>query len=569
MVVIHKIVQMVILNKVPSTIELGGNITEDIVLTNIIDTPGVADYCVTGNIRLSALMTIEPGVELHFEPDTEFIVNGDEAVLIANGTADNHIVFTAKDSSRPWRGLAFISADDFRNTMNYVDISYAGADIVSIVDRQSGLGISSFSALSITNCSITNSVEVGMYVDSNVDLNDFANNRFENNGEAPLVIPAALIGQLDTASQFGVSNGEDMIEIINGNVDLDDPAFWKPMDDGTQFYITDNLDINSEVNIMPGVHLNFGVDLSMIVDGVLIANGTETDPIVFTARDIALPWRGISINSDSAQNIINFAQISYAGADTISNLDEKVALGINSFDQLIFTNSVISNSVNNGMLVEQSSDLAGFENNRFENNAITPLIISAESVHQLDTASQFGTTNGNNYIEVLGTIVDFDDDEITWKTFTDNTPYFLSSDLLFRSGVNITPNFTMMIGSNLSIRVDGGFLSAKGGTDEGRITLTAFDPLLPWKGISFLTDDIRNELDFVEVSYAGSDQLGSIDQIANIGVGGFDQLTVTNTIVSNGLGYGISVSSSAEVNTDIETQNSFIENTLGAIFYDE
>ena len=130
------------------------------------------------------------------------------------------------------------------------------------------------------------------------------------------------------------------------------------------------------------------------------------------------------------------------------------------------------------------------------------------------------------------------------------------------------PNVKMMIGSNLSIRVDGGFFSAKGGSDDGRIVFTAFDQALPWQGISFLTDDVRNELDFVEVSYAGSDQLGNINAVANIGVGAFDRVSITNTNVTNGLGYGISLDDSSEVNMDLETVNTISGNALGTVFYD-
>ena len=553
-----------------TTIELGGTIREDLVLENIVDIPGVADYCITSNISLEAVMTIMPGVEIHFEPDLEFLVRGDEAALIAKGTAEDRIVFTAKDSSKPWRGIAFVLADDFRNALDYVDISYAGVDKISIVDRIAALGASSFSKFSFTNSSITNSASLGMYVADDVELTDFANNRFENNATLPLVLPADQIGQLDAASQFSLSNGENVIEIHEGIVDLDAATTWVSFDDKTPYYVTDDIDIVSQVNIKEGVNLLFDISKVFRVDdpGILIAEGTAENPIIFTAKDSSLPWNGIGILSSSIQNRIDHAEISYAGADKISILSRKAAIGVKSFEKFSLTNTKITNSVSNGMLIEGDVEIINFGNNSFENNAEVPLVVSAESLHQLDTTSQFGTTNGKDYIEVEGAVVDYDM-EIDWTAFTDGTPYLLSSNLSISSGVNVMPNVKMMIGSNLSIRVDStGFFSAKGGSDDGRIVFTAFDQALPWQGISFLTDDVRNELDFVEVSYAGSDELGNIAQVANIGVGAFDRLKLTNSIISNGLGYGISVGFDAEVNMDVESTNVFSNNTLGILFQD-
>jgi len=560
-------------------VEIGGTINEDIVLRNLVDTPGVADYCITSDINLEAVMTIEPGVELHFDADLSFIVRGNSGgILIAKGTAENPITFTAKDTNLPWRGIGIVLSDDFRNEMDYVNISYAGIDDLSNIDRRAALGISSFSALKFTNSTISNSAEIGMFVEDRVELT-FENNRFENNAKAPLVLPADQVGQLDTASQFGLINGEDMIEVTgrNGsNVNLAEPTFWKPMDDGTSYFVTDSLVIDSELNIMPGVELYFDADKSMRIDGngILIANGTEELPIIFTAKNPNLPWRGIGIYSDSTRNIIDYGVISYAGVDTVFNLDERVAIGIGSFESLALTNSTISNSVNNGMLVEDSANLLNFSNNIFENNAGTPLIITAGQVHNLDTASTFGTTNGNDYIEILGDFLDGNtsSDEITWTAFDDNTPYYLTGNLSFQSsfrGLNISPRVKIMVGSDLNIRVGGSFLSAKGESEAGRITFTAFDQSLPWQGISFVTKNVRNELDFVEVSYAGSDQLGNIPVLANVGVFGFNNLTVTNSIISNGLGYGLSLDDNADVNLDIETSNTIIDNVLGPVFFDE
>ncbi|WP_062056563.1 PKD domain-containing protein [Aquimarina longa] len=551
-------------------VELEGVIEEDIVLKNLVDTPGVADYCVNSNVDLRAVMTIEPGVEIHFAADVLLEI-GDKGVLIAKGTQDKHIVFTAKDQSKPWRGIGFVLSDDVRNVMDYVDVSYAGSDIVSIVDRKAGLGLSSFSKLSFTNSSVTHSSAIGMFVENNVELIAFANNRFENNTERPLVLPASEVGKLDAASQFSLSNGDNSIEIHDGSVQLDEPTTWQSFNDKTPYYVTDNIKVDSELNIMPGAVLMFDADKSLTVDdlGILIAKGAADNLIRFTAKDQSKPWRGIGIIlSKSVRNALDYVEIAYAGLDKFSVLDEKSALGVSSFSKLSFTNSKIVNSVSNGMLIEENVELQGFSNNIFENNASTPLIVSADSMHKLDAKSQFGTSNGNDYVEILGDDIDFDTD-ITWNAFDDATPYMLSGDLDFQSGAIIAPKAKFLIKSDVEIAVsNSGFLSIKGGSAAGRIIFTAFDTTLPWRGIAFMTNNVRNEVDYVEVSYAGSDLISNFSKKANIGVNAFDKVKITNTIVKNGVGYGILVEKNAETNADIETSNTFTNNTLGTVFFE-
>lgn len=557
----------------PNTaIELGGAIREDMVLTNTVATPGVPDYCVTRNIDLSAVMTIEPGVEIQFAPDVEFVVSGDDAALVARGTDANHIVFTAKDTSRPWRGLAFVLAGDFRNELDYVDISYAGIDLISIVDREASLGVSSFSQLSVTNTTITNSASAGMFIESDVALNAFANNSFSNNAGRPLVLAAEQVAILDAASSFSQNNGDNSIEIHNGSIATGEAVSWVNIEDGTPYVVTSDINLSDKLTISPGVELRFDVDRSFVVDGdgAIIAEGTAEDPIVFTAVETTAPWRGIAVLSDNFENTLDHVMISYAGADLISIVDEKVALGISSFGVLSVSNTTIAHSVNHGMLIERNVDASGFENNNFENNAGTPLIVSVQSLHQLDTATRFGASNGANFVEVLGGTSN-ESSEISWSGFSDGTPFFVSDNINVRGeGVTVAPNTTFQFASDTFIRIDGNdtFFSAEGGNASGRIVFTAFNQSLPWRGMSFLTDNVRNTLDFVEVSYAGSSALGNISRRANVGVGSFNRLELTNAVITHGEGYGVVVNSSAEVNLNIEASNDLSNNALGNVFFE-
>ena len=207
-------------------------------------------------------------------------------VLIANGTSDKPIVFTAKEKGTYWKGLGFVLADDVRNTLNYVHLSYGGADNISIIDRPATLGFSSFSEVSITNCVIKNSANIGLFAEDDVDFLAFSNNVFEANANRPLVLPADQVHTLDENSLYSQSNGDNSIEIHNGLLRELGAITWIKPKDNTPFVIMDDLNMESQLTIQPGITLLFDADLKFSVrdrdKSYLIANGTANLPVSYT-----------------------------------------------------------------------------------------------------------------------------------------------------------------------------------------------------------------------------------------------------------------------------------------------
>lgn len=285
-----------------------------------------------------------------------------------------------------WRGIAFILADDTRNTLDYVEISMTGSDLISIASRPGGLVASSFSTLSFTYSSIMDCDGEGLFVDENVVLTTFQNTRFENNTRHPVVIPADQIGALVAQSQYSLSNGENSVEVFESTVALAQETTWNTFNDGTPYHISGDIDISSGVSIAPSARFHFDADLSLLVtgDGYLTAIATSAaEQIVFTARDEDLPWRGIAFNTDDFRNELQFVEVSYAGSDVISIAEQPANVVVNPFDGLTIINCRLSNSDGNGFYADGTANVnnntpspAVLNTNTFENNALGNVFVS-------------------------------------------------------------------------------------------------------------------------------------------------------------------------------------------------
>jgi len=145
-----------------STQEISSNITSDRTLTSD------QQYLVTTMVGVEngATLTIDPGVTIMFEADAGFSVNDDNSALVASGTSSDQIrmVGTERNEGGWWQGIAFYSNNP-NNELNYVTIEYAGSERWSSMSDAANVGLNTDSELSLTNSTITNSGQHGVYCD--------------------------------------------------------------------------------------------------------------------------------------------------------------------------------------------------------------------------------------------------------------------------------------------------------------------------------------------------------------------------------------------------------------------
>lgn len=456
-------------------------INENTELRNIFDDPELPDYLVTANIGVNADLTVKPGVRILIETDHSLTVNA-EGALIAKGKADSLIVFTADDTDNGWKGLIFFSPNVL-NELDYVEVSYGGSSDIGSGLPQAGIGVENGDKIKITNSVISDSKGYGMYVENGGIIEAFANNTFRNNADNPLALPVNQTGKLDDASTFSDGNGDNSIEIFGSTIDADDVQTFPAIADGTPYYVTGDLFVSSGVEVLAGTMFEFdpGVKVDVRDEGYLTAIGTETDSIIFTARNTENGWEGIVFFTPDVRNELTYTRVSYGGSAGFGSGVLAANVGVENLDKVTITNSVISDSKGAyGLYVENGGILEEFANNSFRNNAGTAMAIPANEAGKLDAASTF-SGNGDNSVEIFQSTLAMNETQ-TWPAFADGTPYYITGNVLITTGCVIEAGALLEFKDNtkLDIRNDG-FLTAEG-TEEDRITFTARNQSDGWLG---------------------------------------------------------------------------------------
>jgi RNase P/RNase MRP subunit p29 len=566
-----------------TSIVLDAEITADRVLTNIVADPNLPDYLANTDVRVSAKLTVQPGVVIAFAPDKGMYINNPGGVLIAKGTSGQKITFTGKDKNKgTWKGLMILSSS-ILNEIDFVEVAYAGSSPLTGVGVKSNLvlyGNSSTPAnAKVTNSSFTNGGGYGLYAQNGAVLAAFANNTASDNTGTAAYVYADQLGMLDGASKFNGNNGYNGVQ-IEGETELEAPeATWPAFADGSKYLVTNDLTIKSGVKIAPGATFEFATDEGMYVQangGYLIAKGTSGQKITFTGKDKTKGfWKGIMIYSPSIQNEIDYIEVAYAGSSSLIGVGVKanmVFYGNSSTPAKVkLTNSTFTNGAGYGLYVQSGAVLAAFANNVASNNAGTAAFVYADQLGMLDAASKFNAGNGYNGVQTEGE-TEAEASEVTWPSFTDGSKYLVTNDLSIKSGVIIAPGATFEFATDegMYVQAGGGHLIAKG-TAGQKITFTGKDKTKGfWKGIMVYSPSPRNEFEYTEVAYAGSTPLIGVGVKSNLVLYGNSSTPanakVANSTFSNGSGYGLYVQDGATVNADAGTVNTYSGNTTAGFF---
>ena len=280
-------------------------------------------YMVTGDVTVpnGATLTIQAGTIVKFQTDDSLFVSGK---LVASGTLAELIYFTSyRDDSvggdtnndgfsaaavEDWGRIVFNDNSDDTSIIQHVTIRYSGND---------GYSSNDYGPIQLINASPT-----------------LKNITFESN----------------------YING---VEIPGGNWQTDS---WDNTD--VVYYVRKDLTIpaGNTLTISPGVVVKFTPDTSLLVDGKLVASGTNSNNIIFTSyRDdsaggdtntggfsagLVEDWGRIrfSDNSDDS-SIIQYVTIRYSGNDGYSSNDYGPIQLINAspiLEDIIFESNYIN-----------------------------------------------------------------------------------------------------------------------------------------------------------------------------------------------------------------------------------
>lgn len=342
----------------------GYDIDEENVEWNNLDVP----YRITsGEIEIENVnFTISEGTTIEFENNAslEFLSGGG---LIADGTENDPILFTGSDEQPGWwNGIYIRSSTNTNNILNHVTVEYGGGDEFT----RSGAGnvvvassLGGDASIDITNTTLRYSGSDGLWVRNNGELPEFSNNTITENEGTPVNISSYNAHQLDDESDY-TGNADDYI-YVRGDSDIDsENVTWESLE--VDYRVSsDHIEINGiNMTINPGVTLEFenGGGFEFRDDAGLIAEGTETDPIIFTGTEEQQGWwDGIFLrNTTNTVNRLDFVTIEYGGGDDFTGTDAAnlvVGRSLDGESHAEVTNSIFSHSASHGIYVHQNGSL--------------------------------------------------------------------------------------------------------------------------------------------------------------------------------------------------------------------
>ena len=282
----------------------------DRILNDDPDRP--VDYVISCVAKIDGIVVINAGVVIEFEDDAGIEVRN--GTLTVQGTSLKKVIFTGVNKVKgSWRGIFFLSPS-VNNKLDHAVVSYGGGNSFNSNNDRGNVICYSGTKVSITNSELSYGKEHGLNAIYGSDFLDFSNNIITNNDKYP-VISLNIHGHNFGGTNSFVGNGMDYVFLKGGSF-IGDNRFWDKID--VPYLIDGNNKIgdNQSLTIEAGAELRFEDDSEITVQGggYLAIEGTATDRVLLSGVvEQSGSWLGIINLSDDQRNIINYAEIAYAG----------------------------------------------------------------------------------------------------------------------------------------------------------------------------------------------------------------------------------------------------------------
>ncbi|MEM7112422.1 MAG: right-handed parallel beta-helix repeat-containing protein [Chloroflexota bacterium] len=353
-------------------------------------------YIVNCNLTINSgvTLTLEPGTTVQFGTNVSAIANGQ---LDAQGTEEYPITFTS-DAASPargdWRGVCFEGSSG-GSILDYVTVEYGGSGLeCGSWNNLQGNIIVTVDGVTIENSTIAESSSYGIHVRDgdatirNSEIKDNGNygiysysggtvvidgNDISENGNGPITLiyttasvtnnsmsddndysmVSANSSSINNLTMSGnIVSGEivEAILVTGGTLS----GVWE--DYGVPYVVWGTIN-TSTWTLKPGVEIRARSGARINVNGVLDAQGLDSNPITFTS-DAASPargdWRGVCFEGSSGGSILDYVTVEYGGQTTSCDGSSRSANIIVEVDNVTITNSVIINSSGRGIVHRHS-----------------------------------------------------------------------------------------------------------------------------------------------------------------------------------------------------------------------
>lgn len=582
------------------------------VYTDTTWTAAGSPYIVTSNVFIQGTdgpdgvttLTIEPGTTVKFETSKYMRVgyySGSPGALVAIGTAANPIVFTSNQPTPApgdWGSIHFQTTTHASSILEHCQFEYAGGSMNTSIyvanasptitnttinySSQYDLYYYGTSGGTVSGCTFTSGVNLAS---TNLTVS-FSNNTFNHNTTYPTKAYADGVHALVNGNNTYNDPANSYVEVFSGNVTKD--ATWTG---AVPIYIanhltvqgTDGADGVTTLTLEPGVTIKmnsakyFKVGHYSGSPGSLMAQGTATDPVVFTsntANPVAGDWGSIQFYGTAHPTsilehcIVEYSGSSMSGAIYVANNSPTISnTTINHSSQydLYYTGTVGGTvtgcTFTSGVYLGSTNLSVNFTNNTFNHNNNYTTKAYADGVHALANGNNTFNDPANSYIEVFSGNVTKD------ATWTGAVPLYFPNYFRIQGtdGADGVTTLTLEPGTTIQFNtgkyIDVGYYSGSPGalvaqgTAESPVVFTSNKPSPSpgdWAGINFYaTADASSKLDHCVIQYSGSSMSASI-YITNTSI------DISNTVIENGSLYDIYYYGTAGGNVSDSTFNSGI-----------
>ena len=330
-------------------------------------------------------------------------------------------------------------------------------------------------------------------------------------------------------------NGPSVTQELSGSIS--EARTLKNGPAAVDYEITDVLDVREPLTIEPGTVIEMAENAGIgIYDaGSLKMIGTETDPIIIRgAQQVQGYWRGIHIETNSANNRFEHVQISDAGSNYVYCCNDVATLFMKG-GRIFLSDVQLKNGNGIGLAVGNGTAIDKFENIRIESHADYPISTNPTDAGQLQGSGIDLSGNDKDMVFISRGKVD---EATTWGN--PGIPYEVEGyviDVTARLSIDAGTELVFQENAGLGV-YDAGALSVNGTSGSPVIMRGDSDLRGIWRGIHMETNSASNVLRYLELSNAGANYVYCCNEVASIMFKN-GSATMENCTISDGAGYGI------------------------------
>ncbi len=338
---------------------------------------------------------------------------------------------------------------------------------------------------------------------------------------------------------------------------------------GVDYIITNNIEVNANLTIKPGVTVMFaeGAGLQVNEQGSLTAIGAQSNEVLFTSETGKRgSWKGITILSNNGRNVLSFCKIEQGGGNNTYGMGNVVVGSTTTPAQVEISNSSISTSNKDGIVINEGSKVLNFTGNKIFTNSAFPVSMHISDAVNMENGNTY-SNNGKEFIKVTGETVN---KAITLKKL--NESFLISGQITATKGFTINAGSRVYMDNDVELVIDGtngeAFFSAVGTQDQPITVSAIYNGTGVWTSIRFRNaDSNNNRIEHCTISGGGMTTVGAEGMVSVTNTnGGSSNIVIRNSSIMNSAATGIYIqSANSEYNSDIINSNTFVNCAKGDI----